>query len=933
MGHFHRISALVPDDPSNDDRQAERLQTKDGEAIDDRKTVIEYNENVPECRPCPTSFEPTGPCGIRKRPRNVPVTADVVSQRRTDKEIAMSLSSRFSFLGYPSIQDSSGPLGSGTFDRPMALLAYLAALPGPQNRETVSTLLWAGKDSREARANLSSTIYNLEQRIGGRISLEKTRQTIGWSAGSLAWELEPVDLRQYLRKDPPAGCDSLHSPAACSRCRNRLEIQRDLGRKEFLEGVPISRMGAFGFWVEKFRTFLSHRQKELERTLSGAAPDRFFSTDISSGTLEIRQFTFLAAKISPSPETDPEKILLLRKIFEEKSSLAVVEGGGEAVNSSVGSSLIFVFGMARTEEDTAVLAARTAREIRKAAESDPRLRYLPIALALHTDSGLADMRSGDPDSDGHRIREVARILRRGVPGEIVATRGTACLVGEAYEVAYSHNISEDSDGPGRSLYLIREEKPPLPFLKSPLVGRESEQARVREIWQETMQTSSRKILWLSGEAGLGKTALLSSVVSSLRRQNMTTREIVCLSTDRERPYAPLVRFIREQSCLLDDLSLSERLYRAEKFLLSVSLPVTLYLSVLLSLIYGKGPWSREIEHLSPSSLEKETESLILSLLSFSSGTPALLAIDNIQWMDPRTHNLLREAVRKMQVSPVLVLLTAREESSLRALELPEPDEALCLQGLTRRESLRMIESLSHRPPDLGAVRRAIAWGRGIPLFLRELVRSGVVEEDFPKIPPSLRDILFSRFSSLPEGREMVKVAAVLGKFLPESLLEKATTAYLKISPSGCETRLWLKELLGRGILRECRSTDEPGFEFSCELFREAVLESLPGSVRQNISNAVSLALRDRSPSAAIGNLLPRDEKFLVPAATQNGGLPAGVRDERVGRISGLRRKPDIPAPRRILRSRSPGKRVEDQGRAMGGIETPSKDLRLPLAST
>jgi len=188
----------------------------------------------------------------------------------------------FIFLGFPQVFRGSDLLIGGRFDRTLALLAHLAASCGPRPRGELASLLWPDKSFKAARANLSTTLYNLEHRLGEGFVLEKTFKTVEWKESSLPWEEEPVDLRRYLREEPPPGCPFLHSPEDCPRCRERIESRREMGRRLFLEGVSFDGMGHYGAWVESFRKPLALLQEKLGRQLSsqGTSPSFVISSPL-----------------------------------------------------------------------------------------------------------------------------------------------------------------------------------------------------------------------------------------------------------------------------------------------------------------------------------------------------------------------------------------------------------------------------------------------------------------------------------------------------------------------------------------------------------------------------------------------------------------------------------------------------------------------------
>ena len=755
------------------------------------------------------------------------------------------------FLGPPEVLRGGVRVAGGRFDRPLALLSYLAANPGPRERDELARLLWSEKSPASARANLSTNLHYLERRLGKGFSLEKTPRTVGWIDRQTPWASEPVDLRRYLRDDPPEGCAVRHSPGDCAACRKRMEAQREMGRRIFLEEVSFEGMGEYGHWARTFREELARRQAELERVLvrETASPGRAFS--VSLPEWEIRQATFLSVLLSPPAGLEPEEAVGLRESFREEMEKRVLSEGGRPLAGSEGAFLA-VFGFPRAREDEARRAVGTAHALRAAVASDPRFRGSAVRLGLHTGEGISDREGADPDPLGDRVRETNRVARHGTPGEIAATYETACRVDRWYVVAQSGTLLEGADGPERLLYRIREDRPFGSHRAMPLFGRRREQSRMWALWNAAKTGKVLRTLWLTGEAGIGKSALLEGLAERIHadgQEEGMVRQVFCLPEHRESPYASLVQFLSGGVGLEENLSPSEYRYRLERYLLSTGQPVRKNLPALLHLLDApKAVW----EDLSPPERPKEEiESLFLSILVRRSERPFLLAIDDLPWMDLATLDLFRKALEALSNRPVLVVVAARREESLREAGLPPPDETIRLAGLSREESRRMIESLSRAPLVEESVREGIDRGEGVPLYLRELVLSGALaREGGSGVPPTLRDLLTSRIDALEESLPMAKVAACLGQSLDEQILLRATERHARLPLGSRIAEAWVRELADREILELDRPPPSPVYRFRHDLLREAVLQSLPASVRRGIHRSIARTLREDFPERA-----------------------------------------------------------------------------------
>ena len=755
-----------------------------------------------------------------------------------------------SLLGPPRVCRSETALWEGRLDRPLALLSYLVAQPGTCPREELAALFWPDKESRTARANLSTAFYNIETRLGISKLFEATPRAIGWRAVDLPWDEEPVDLRRYLREDPPPGCSRFHFAAECLRCRERIEAQREMGLRPFLEGCSFSSMGSFGNWALSLRAKLSLRQRDLERQLSSSSS--FFPSSPRSALplREIRQITFLSVLFSGfSTKMDPEEVMEVQESFLDNVA-SLVRGFGGEVRSGMGGVLHVIFGFFKNLEDPTRRAVLAAREIRALSRADARLRQGEVRLAILTGEGLADLSTGDPDPVGDRIREVDRIVLQSPPGAIVATWETVRLVDRFFRVEKWEAHPKAPEGSERPLFLIGEDLPPSRQVEVDFVGRRTEKARMEKLLKEGREAGGLRTLWITGEAGIGKSALLNEFIRLFRKVpgDAGVRQIFCLSGDPESPYSSVIRFLRSHVGIEERTPPKEARYYVERYLLSTGQPLGENISLLLHLLCGEGPWTKELAAIAPEHLHSRLDSLILSILLWRSIHPFLIAIEDLHWIDQNTTELLKKTIVALRGSHALLVLTARDEETLHKMGLPPPDEILRLSALSRAESREMIELLAPGSFSPSTLKAGIDRGGGIPLYLRELVLSGTLSGGSSEIPANLKELLSSRIGSLGESRTMAKVAACLGESVDWPLLLRATESYASLPSGERSTDAWIEELLNHKILEAERLLPDPTYRFRHALLREGLLKSLPGSVRKKIHRVLAEVLQEEFPS-------------------------------------------------------------------------------------
>jgi serine/threonine protein kinase len=215
--------------------------------------------------------------------------------------------------------------------------------------------------------------------------------------------------------------------------------------------------------------------------------------------------------------------------------------------------------------------------------------------------------------------------------------------------------------------------------------------------------------------------------------------------------------------------------------------------------------------------------------------PLVLFIDDVQWGDVDSANLMAELVRGPEVPALFAILAYRRgegESSaylrsllpqLRAVEDLELHE-LALEPLSERESVELAASL------LGDGRRVAALGIGLeshgnPHLLAELARhvlerrkSGDASIDTDRGIVTYEHALARRLAELSVGgRTLLELLSVAGRPMSEESLS------LVCSSLGVELQLAVLELRGHKLVRGVGSSERRAVETYHDRVREAVL--------------------------------------------------------------------------------------------------------------
>lgn len=284
------------------------------------------------------------------------------------------------------------------------------------------------------------------------------------------------------------------------------------------------------------------------------------------------------------------------------------------------------------------------------------------------------------------------------------------------------------------------------------------------------------------------------------------------------------------------------------------------------------PWAQVLHGLPDAGGEREAGRFALGIevarrLAELAGTEgALICLDDVQWADPDSLVVLETALAALPpTTPVLLVLTAREEPPRAAADLPRVLAALArradhvdlaLVGLD--VAAAGVLAAGRSDTELAAL---VARTGGNPFFLRSLA----VLDDTGALPATVRDTVRQRVGALPAGGvELMQVLALAARALALPVVSRAAG----IEPAALEEAI--AAALRAGLVDE----PAPGrLRVAHDLVREAVEADLGPVARPALHGRLADAFEAAGLDAA------------VVVAEHRLAAAAGARDERAGRAA------------------------------------------------
>ncbi len=370
-----------------------------------------------------------------------------------------------------------------------------------------------------------------------------------------------------------------------------------------------------------------------------------------------------------------------------------------------------------------------------------------------------------------------------------------------------------------------------------LVGRGAEAAQLWAAFGRA-QAGSPATVVVAGEAGVGKTRLVTELLARVRAQEALALAGGCLNVgEGVVAYAPLVEALRSLGGAVDQAEL-ERVLGGARAELARLVP-ELGAPVEAGVQAAPGAVA-----LMPGRL---FELLLGVLHRLAERGPLLLVVEDLHWADQSTRDLLGFLVRNLRAG-VALLLTYRSDELHRRhplrpflgeLDRSGRTERLELGRLGRRELGELLAGILGEPAPAALVGEILARSEGNPFFAEELLASRVGGAGgSAELPEVLRDLLLARVEALPQAtHRLLQVAAVAGRRVDHHLL-----AEVAAQPSER-----LVELLREAVAHHVLVVDggSGAYAFRHALVQEAIYDDLLPVQRPPLHAAYARALAAR----------------------------------------------------------------------------------------
>ncbi|MET4210856.1 adenylate/guanylate cyclase domain-containing protein [Bradyrhizobium sp. LA2.1] len=532
-----------------------------------------------------------------------------------------------------------------------------------------------------------------------------------------------------------------------------------------------------------------------------------------------------------SERIDPEEFFAIIRTYRDICDEQIRRYGGH-IARMIGDGLLAFFGVPQAHENDPERAVRASLAIAAAIKehkfllSDGNFVRLGVRIGVNTGVVVVGSVPGEPPDRREVFGSTAHVAARlqGLASEngIVVGSSTYDLTRRTFSYAplgrqALKGVEEPVEawraealGSNESRF-DRARRSPL----APMINRTSESALLAEMWQQTL-AGSGQVGVISGEPGIGKSRLIRQFRSSLGASPRDVLSLQCSPFHINTPLAPEIERLIRATGIHETDNAELALAKLQALLASAvtDLKQALrYYGAVLSIPACAG--YEPADFGSPLERERAFQVFVDALVAASRKQPILGIVEDVQWMDPTTIELLVRVMARCPGERIMVLITHRDD--YKADWLPSTAiRRIPLRKLAAHECEQMVAAVAGSdfvPRQITS--QIVERTDGVPLFVEEFTRAVVdagavppaAESPVPKlpeplVPSSIHDSLMERLDRLGPAKRVAQIASVFGRrfdyegifnvfpdksqTLPQALraLERAGIVYRSKEPQG-----------------------------------------------------------------------------------------------------------------------------------------------------
>jgi class 3 adenylate cyclase/predicted ATPase len=585
-------------------------------------------------------------------------------------------------------------------------------------------------------------------------------------------------------------------------------------------------------------------------------------------------FCDLVGSTQLSGQLDPEDLRAVVRAYQEAAAEVIQRYEGH-IAQYLGDGLLVYFGYPVAHEDEARRAVHTGLGIVYAItilNTHLAAQYgveLAVRVGIHTGPVVVGVMGAGERQEHLALGETPNIAARlqalAPANAVVISAVTARLVHGAFALEdlgthALHGVAEPM-ALSRVCGLLATPSHDEEFVAAGaplLVGREEESGLLRRRWEQSKAGLGQVVL-ISGEAGIGKSALVESLRAQVRAEGVPRIAVRCSPYHTNSALYPVITHLNQLLQFAPDDPPETRLGKLEAGLQPSGLPLAEVVPLFAGLLSVPLPAEcyAALTLTPPQQKQQTLDALVAWLAAEAERQPVLVAWEDLYWADPTTLELLGLVIDEAPTVPMLHVLTYRPEFSP-----PWPSRShitpLVLNRLERPQVEALImQRAGGKTLPAAVVQYIVAKTDGVPLYVEELTKmllaSPLLRAEAEQyvltgplhtvaIPDTLQDALMARLDQLNRAKEVAQLGAVLGREFAYEVLQA-------IAPLDEDTlQAGLAQLVAAELLYQRGRPPRARYLFKHALIQDAAYASLLKSTRQQVHQQIAQVFEARFPA-------------------------------------------------------------------------------------
>jgi class 3 adenylate cyclase/tetratricopeptide (TPR) repeat protein len=538
------------------------------------------------------------------------------------------------------------------------------------------------------------------------------------------------------------------------------------------------------------------------------------------------------------------------------------------ITQFLGDGVMALFGAPIAHEDSARRAVAAALEMQSAlavyGDEVKRQHAIDCQFRVGLNTGpvvvgsIGDNLDMDYTAIGDTINIASRLETSAEPGAVYLSEATRRAAQDYFEFEPLGELSLKGKAEPVTAYVAVSEKSVRTRLEAavergltPLIGRQRELGLLHDYFDHA-KTGAGQVVFVSGEAGIGKSRLLLEFRRSLGEE-VAWLDGQCISYGSNIPYLPIIDLIKGRYGVDegdDEATIIAKVDEGTAGWDAAAHSSVPYLKYLLNVDPGD-----------PAVLEMDAmarragifDALRASALQNTRERPSVLVVEDLHWVDESSQEALGAVVDVIASVPILMVVTHRP-----GYKQPLGERAhfsrIALGHLPPDETTEMAEHVL-KSASLPAPLRELITGKseGNPFYIEEitksLLESGVLRRvngsyelvrppEEVVVPDTIQEVILSRIDRLERrGKEAIQLASVIGREFTVRLLQR-------ISDVSAELDEVLGGLKALELIYEKAYLPEISYMFKHALTHDVAYSTLLHEHRKSLHRIVAATIEE-----------------------------------------------------------------------------------------